>query len=250
MRCALVEFNHYHDEVLPTFVWLLNRLDITPDVYMVERSARRRAFARSEGLRYRIRAVETMDRLGGLDWRRRRYDLAIVNSMEPPENLGRAAGLGVPVLGVVHNAHLLQDDAAYRAFFAARDHRPLVLGQHIAEQVGASAGAPWWISHVVFGAPPREARTPGGPTIFAVSGNVEFARRNYDSLLDAATTLAGEDAEFVVEDRRPVHVRGREGVPRGGRVAWPREPVRVLARARSPTRGSSGSSPTATSACR
>ena len=198
MRCALVEFNHYHDEVLPTFVWLLNRLDVTPDVYMVERSARRRAFARSEGLRYRLRAVESMDRLGGLDWRLRRYDLAIVNSMEPPENLGRAARLGVPVLGVVHNAHLLRDDPAYRAFFAARDHRPLVLGQHIAERVGASAGAPWWISHVVFGAPPREARPPGSPSTFAVSGNVEFARRNYDSLLDAAAALAGEDAEFVV----------------------------------------------------
>ena len=198
MRCALVEFNHFHDEVLPTFVWLLNRLDITPDVYMVERSARRRAFARSEGLRYRLRSVDAMDRLRGLDWRLRRYDLAIVNSMEPPEILERAERLGVPVLGVVHNAHLLWDDAAYGAFFAAPDRRPLVLGQHIAERVGASAGTPGWISHVVFGVRPREPRTPGSPTIFAVSGNVEFARRNYDSLLDAAGALAGEDEAFLV----------------------------------------------------
>ena len=198
MRCALVEFNHYHDEVLPTFVWLLNRLDITPDVYMVERSARRRAFARSEGLRYRLRAVESMGRLRGLDWRRRRYDLAIVNSMEPSELVGRASRLGVPVLGVVHNAHLLSDDADYRAFFAAPDRRPLVLGQHIAEQMATDAGAPGWISHVVFGARPREPRAPDGPTVFVVSGNVEFARRNYDSLLDAAGALAGEDVEFLV----------------------------------------------------
>ena len=198
MRCALVEFNDYHDEVLPTFVWLLNRLDIVPDVYMVERSARRRAFARSRGLRYRARSVEAMDRFGGLAWRLRRYELAIINSMEPPELLGRVARLGLPVLGVVHNAHLLSDDAAYRAFFAAPDHRSLVLGQHIAERLGASAGAPWWISHVVFGAPKLEPRTPDGPTIFAVSGNVEFARRDYDALLDAAGELAAEDASFVV----------------------------------------------------
>ena len=209
MRCALVEFNHYHDEVLPTFVWLLNRLDITPDVYMVERSAKRRAFARSEGLRYRLRSVETMDRLGGLDWRLRRYDLAIVNSMEPPENLARAARLGVPVLGVVHNAHLLAGDEAYRAFFAAPNRRPLVLGQHIAERVGASAGAPWWISHVVFGAPTREPGEPGRATMFAVSGNVEFARRNYDALLDAAGTLAGEDLPFLVR------IVGRSTFPDG-----------------------------------
>jgi hypothetical protein len=198
MRCALVEFNDYHDEVLPTFVWLLNRLAITPDVYMVERSERRRAFARSRTLRYRARSVETMDRLSGLAWRLRRYDLAIVNSMEPPEILGRVARMGVPVLGVVHNAHLLLDDAAYRAFFAAPDRGPLVLGQHIAERLGESAGAPWWISHVVFGAPKREPRTPGSPTIFAVSGNVEFARRDYDALLEAAGALAAEDAPFGV----------------------------------------------------
>ena len=198
MRCALVEFNDYHDEVLPTFVWLLNRLDIVPDVYMVERSARRRAFAKSRGLRYRARSVETMDRLGGLAWRLRRYELAIINSMEPPEILGRVARLGVPVLGVVHNAHLLSDDAAYRDFFAAPDRGPLVLGQHIAEQVGAAAGAPWWISHVVFGVTKLEPRMPGGLTIFAVSGNVEFARRDYDALLDAAEALAAEDAGFLV----------------------------------------------------
>jgi len=198
MRCALVEFNHYHDEVLPTFVWLLNRLDITPDVYMVARSARRRAFAGSEGLRYRARSVAGMDRLGGLAWRLRRYDLAIVNSMEPPELLGRAARLVVPLLGVVHNAHLLLDDAGYRAFFAAPDRRPLVLGQHIAERLGASADTPWWISHVVFGAPPWAPREPSRPTIFAVSGNVEFPRRNYDALLDAAGALAGEDVSFLI----------------------------------------------------
>jgi hypothetical protein len=198
VRCALVEFNDYHDEVLPTFVWLLNRLDITPDVYMVERSARRRAFARARGLRYRPRSVDTMDRLRGLGWRLRRYDLAIINSMEPPELLERAARLRVPVLGVVHNAHLLWDDAAYRAFFAAADHGPLVLGQHIAERMGGSAGTPWWISHVVFGAPKIEPRESGSPTIFVVSGNVEFARRDYDALLDAAGTLAGEDASFLI----------------------------------------------------
>ena len=62
------------------------------------------------------------------------------------------------------------DDAGYRAFFATPDRRPLVLGQHIAERVGASTDAPGWISHVVFGAPPREPRNPDRPTTFVVSG--------------------------------------------------------------------------------
>src|SRR5947207_13853933 len=98
MRCALVEFNPFHDEVLPTFTWLLNRLGIEPDVYLVERSARRRPFGRSEGMRFRIRSVEWMDRLWGLPFRLRRYQLMIVNSMEPAAILDRVAGLDVPLL--------------------------------------------------------------------------------------------------------------------------------------------------------
>jgi glycosyltransferase involved in cell wall biosynthesis len=198
MRCALVEFNHYHDEVLPTFVWLLNQLDVKPDVYMVKRSARRRPFAGSEGLRYQARSVEAMDRLGGLALKLRRYDLAIVNSMEPPAVIERATRLAVPVLGVVHNTDLLLHDKAYRAFFTADDRRPLVLGQHIAEHVGASIGAPRWISHVVFGAQPKSPGEAARPTTFAVSGNVEFHRRNYDALLEAARALANEDIPFLI----------------------------------------------------
>jgi hypothetical protein len=198
MRCALVEFNHYHDEVLPTFVWLLNRLDVVPDVYMVQRSARRHPFAGSEGLRYRTRSVEGMDRFGGFALRRRRYDLAIINSMEPPEILDRAERFASPVLGVVHNTELLLHDPAYRAFFARPARRPLVLGQHIAERIGESAGAPWWISHVVFGAPRKVATEAGRATTFVVSGNVEFHRRDYDALLDSAGTLAREGSPFHI----------------------------------------------------
>lgn len=64
--------------------------------------------------------------------------------------------------------------------------------------MGASAGVPWWITHVVFGAPPRASREPGRPTIFAVSGNVEFTRRDYDALLEAASTLDGERLPFLI----------------------------------------------------
>jgi hypothetical protein len=209
MRCALVEFNAYHDEVLPTFVWLLNRLDVTPDVYLVERAARRRPFAGYEGLRYRARSVEGIHRRRGIAFRLRRHDLAIVNSLEPPKRLQRAARLGLPILGVVHNTHLLVDDPAYRSFFTVPGRRPLVLGQHIAERVAGPIGAPWWISHVVFPAQRRASHLPGRHTVFAVSGNVEFRRRNYDALLDAAAVLAAEHAPFRVR------IVGRSTYPDG-----------------------------------
>jgi glycosyltransferase involved in cell wall biosynthesis len=198
MRCALIEFNHYHDEVLPTFVWLLNELGIAPDVYVVDRSARRRPFAGFGGLRFRQRTVKRYGRLWRLGFRLRRYEVMIVNSMEPATVLERVAGLDVPLLGVVHNTELLLDDPSYRSFFAAPRRRPLVLGEHIAEVLGGSLGRLAWISHVVF--PPDPAASPDAdrPTVFVVSGNVEFHRRNYDALLDAVSELVAEDVPFVV----------------------------------------------------
>jgi hypothetical protein len=202
VRCAVVEFNHYHDEVLPTFVWLLNRLGITPDVYLVERAARRGAFAGSEELRWRPRRVEGMDRLQGIPFRLQRYELVIVSSMEPDSLLDRIERIDAPILGVVHNTELLVEDARYREFFAAPEHRPLVLGAHIAGHFAEALGWLPWILHVVLaGGSPSVATTDattGDRVTFAVSGNVEFHRRNYASLLEATSALASEGVPFVV----------------------------------------------------
>jgi hypothetical protein len=180
-------------------------LGVVPDVYMVEESARRGAFAGADGLRLRQRSVESMDQLGGLPFRLRRYELLIVNSMEPDTLLERIAHLDAPLIGVVHNTALLIDDARYRAFFAAPNHPALVLGEHISTHFVDALGWLPWIYHVVFGrrwaaagAAPDAAARAEGRTTFAVSGNVEFHRRNYASLLDAASQLAAEDAPFMV----------------------------------------------------
>ena len=190
MRCALIEYNHYHEETLPTFVQLLNALGIEPDVYMVPRSRRRRPFALTSDLRFRERRAERIDWLLGLPFRLRRYELLIVNSMEPASNLERLGGSRTPLLGVMHNTELLSTDPAYGAFFANPKRQPLVLGRHIANHLAREGRSVRWILHVSFGRP--EPARAEGPTIFAVSGNVEFTRRNYDSLLDAVAALVAE----------------------------------------------------------
>jgi hypothetical protein len=190
MRCALIEYNHYHEETLPTFVRLLNALGIEPDVYMVRRSRRRQPFALTSDLRFRQRRAERIDRLLGVPFRLRRYELLIVNSMEPASNLELLGDSRTPLLGVMHNTELLSTDPTYGSFFADPKRQPLVLGRHIANHLARDGQSVRWISHVYFGRP--EARRADGPTTFAVSGNVEFGRRNYDSLLDAAGELVAE----------------------------------------------------------
>lgn len=222
MRCALVEFNAYHDEVLPTFVWLLNQLGVTPDVYTVAPSARRRPFAGSPDLRFHRRPVETMGRLLGLGFRLRRYELLIVNSMEPRTVLERLSTTPTPLLGVVHTTDLLVNDPAYRSFFAQARRVPLVLGRHIAAALSDSGVRAPWIAHVVFGtasgahlagsahlADARLAADPTRPTTFVVSGNVEFHRRNYDALLAAAEELHAAGLPFLVR------IVGRSSNPDG-----------------------------------
>ncbi|MEA2673624.1 MAG: hypothetical protein QOI92_816 [Chloroflexota bacterium] len=200
MRCALVEFNAYHEETLPTFVHLLNELGIEPDVYMTRRSMRRDPFGLTHKLRYRLHRAERIDWLRGLRFRMRRYELLIVNSMEPPANTQRLMETRTPVVGTMHNTALLAAEPVYRDFFAGPHRLPLVLGRHIATWFAQAGQRLPWVLHVYFGrleqrrTDPRPAR----PTTFAVSGNVEFTRRNYDGLLDAVAELMAEGAPIKV----------------------------------------------------
>jgi glycosyltransferase involved in cell wall biosynthesis len=207
MRCAVIEYNGYHEEVLPTFVHLLNELGIQPDVYMVRYSRGRRPFASAKNLRFRRRQVERMDRWWGLPFRLRRYDLLVINSMEPAWIPERLSAVRTPILGVMHNTELLDEDAAYRAFFSSVRRQPLVLWRHIAANVAREGRSIGWVSHVYFGDhPPVRA---DGPTTFAVSGNVEFHRRNYDALLDAGASLVADGMPFRVR------IIGRSNSPDG-----------------------------------
>jgi len=217
MRCALIEFNSYHEEILPTFVRLLNDLDVEPDVYMVRPSRRRRPFALARDLRFRERRVEGIDRHLGLPFRSRRYQLLIINSMEPVANLERLAGSRTPILGVVHNTELL-DEPAYRAFFDRPRRRALVLGSHIARRLSAGGTHIEWILHVEFGRP--ESAPANAVTTFAVSGNVEFQRRNYQALIAAVAELHAAGAPFKVRivgrSTRPDGLALREEIERHG----------------------------------
>ena len=210
-RTAILEFNAYHEEVIPTFVHLLNRVGVEPRVYLVRRSRRRKPFDLAPELRFGRSSIEAIDERWGIPFRARLHQLLIINSMEPAANLERISGARTPLLGVMHNAELLHTATAYRTFFAQRRRLPVVLGRHIAAHLEPTIGPVPWVSHVYFGPPPP--RPVGrGPTTFAVSGNVEFHRRNYLALLDAAEQLHREGRALRVR------VIGRSHTPDGERL--------------------------------
>ncbi len=214
MNVALVEFNPYHDEILPTLVYALNALGAEPDVYVVNEAVRRNAFALSTGLRYRMRSIDGSSRLGtrlmrarGTPARHRRYDVLVMNSIEPNGAVAAASRIDLPTIAVVHNADRVQT-GRYASYFADRRHEPIFLGRHVArgQDVADDRG---WVAPVYLGEVPREPTDARGPTVLCVQGNVDYARRDYDALLDAVEALAAERSDFHVR------VVGRSDSPDG-----------------------------------
>jgi hypothetical protein len=199
MKCALVEYNRIHGEILPTLIHVLNSLGIEVDLYVSRRIMKNDPFACTPGLGYRagnshgIRFKALVEGRGFAG-----YDFVVFNSLEPKRVLRKARAAKVPVLAVIHNGGLITGDPDYAAFFRDANHRPLVLARSVSEFLSGARPVPW-ITPVLVAEMPEEARFDDGPVRFCVQGNLAFDRRNYASLLDAVEHLAKNNrTNFVV----------------------------------------------------
>ena len=178
LKCAIVEFNFYHDEVLPTLVFLLNGMGIVPDVYLPKRAILKDVFSAAPDLRFALMRIDGMARFRGTPSRFQKYDIVIANSIEPADVLRRVAASHAPTLAVLHNADLVAE-GPYQRFLAGPRRTPIVLARHVSEAIDPG-GSVQWIAPVYLGGV-AEVPHSGGPTRLCVQGNVEFARRNYTS---------------------------------------------------------------------
>jgi hypothetical protein len=212
MRCALVEFTLAHGETLPTFVYLLNNLGVDVDVYVRPPILESDPFAHCPGLKCTVSDLEGLltrarIRIGHFG----RYDFVLANSAEPSPLLARLAAIRVPLIGVVHNAVLLDEDDGYRRFFSSPSRQPLALGRHVTTCLDDAADVRWVAPvHVM------ERRDPTAVCWhrFCVQGRVDFRRRNYWGLLDAVEELKtagvdGFEVDLVGGDRALDGVRLR-----------------------------------------
>ena len=191
MRCAVVEYNWYHDEVIPTLVYALNRLGFDVDVYLPRKALAADTFCFASALSYEAHAIDgPLGKLRGTPRWRRRYDLTIANSIEPVEVLRRTEKLAGPLLAIVHNASLLRTAPEYAAYFEPSRRAPVVLWPHVADYLAPDWKAEW-IAPVYFGEVPRGNGQDERSDVveFCVQGNFAFDRRNYDSLLAAVEEL-------------------------------------------------------------
>ena len=195
MRCALVEFNEFHGHILSTFVHLLNQVVGEVDVYLRQQVLDGAPFGHCPDLRYRVRVLESPAtrarlRLGGLSG----YDLVVATSVEPKAVLRRLERITAPLVGVIHNAVLLEEDPEYRTFFAEPGRRALALARHVAEGCPPALGARWVAPVLVM---ERSEQRSADWRRFCVDGRIDFRRRNYWSLLDALSELKSEGTSGI-----------------------------------------------------
>ncbi|GEM_PF-5145754 len=195
VKCALIEHNFYHQETLPTFAYLLNKLGIKVDVYTSREGIKNNVFYYCSNLRYSLKRSDKLTfKLSAKIKKYKDYDFIIINSLEPKSIMFEASKLHIPTLAVVHNANLLIEDHEYISFFSTANRIPIVLAKHIVSYLNKQIKASW-IAPLYLGSFKNiTTRRP----IFCVQGNLEYSRRNYDSLIESVESLLSDGIDHFI----------------------------------------------------
>ena len=197
MRCALIEYNIYHDITFPMFVYLLRRLQIQVDIYTPTRNIARNVLFDTDTSDVVMRRTDA--RLFGVKeflTKYRAYDFVIMNSLEPKQWLQRAAALDAPTLALLHDAHVYQHDDDYKRYFAKRNRKIIVLWKHLADYLSSVVDA-YCCSPVYFGE--TSIQKVENAATFCAQGVIQYCHRNYPALLTALEELTRTgDAGFLV----------------------------------------------------
>ncbi len=190
-RCLLVECLSYHEECFPGWIFLLAQLGYQVDIYVSRAQIDRNATIATPPGSFRYHNLAELPRARLED-----YDFVFLASLlpaafllpaeiDPRPGLELLRGLGLPSISVIHEvrAWLANEDLA--AHLAAPAHAALVLCQHAHLHIGERTPGIDWVLPNHFGAfAGRRARRG-----WTIPGEIDFNRKNFGSLLDAAPRL-------------------------------------------------------------
>lgn len=200
MKCAIIEYHHYHDVTFPTLVYLLRQAGISQiDFFTSQPNIARNIWGVtntpathitcSDGRLFAL--SEFLGRFSG-------YDFLIINTCDPPKHyFSRMLRQKLPLLGIFHNASQYRQDQDYVDFFACRHRQMLVLGSHVADYLADTIQTHWVLPCYL--GEPHLHESPQKPT-FCVQGLIEYSRRNYLSVIQAVAELRDSGiTEFTVK---------------------------------------------------
>lgn len=214
LKIAVVELGPRHDEIFPAWLHLAEESGYTIDFFVSPIHQARNIFSLLELPRPKC-FLTTSPELGDFPTSRilqrlytaclrlrallllsTQYDVVIANSIDI-EDYYRSflRYINKPMLAVLHNGHALIADNKFRELRDRSDCSVVVLSKHIQEYLARHDISSYPI-HPSLGLRAElfdECRRH--EATFCVQGYINFFRRNYDSLLEAASRLKEEDVQ-------------------------------------------------------
>lgn len=206
-KIALIEYERYHYETLPSIAAFCVALGYKVDVFTQRNSKFNNPFDGSK-----LQGVKRYDLDGLVFWFKKKrnlasYDAVIINTIEIESGtrrhdiLNKISAFKIPILGVIHGAEILNKDKAFRTFFQAKNHTCIVLDNYIYEQYKNTCNM-MWLNPIV--GPDENKYIPKTPTPlkdpirFAVQGYFDYTRKTYDELLDCIVHFSKQKRPFKV----------------------------------------------------
>lgn len=194
-RIALVEPNNYHAEVLPPLAYLLKSIGFEVTVFMT-------SFIRSQDPFVNLPALGIEQRIIGdsLTEDLQFADAIVWSSIEPERNLPLVQSIDKPALAVVHKGERVTS-SPYKQLFEEKELKVISLSRHFSEFLNTRGLGNTHLFPCYFNEGVSSDGNLHEAPVFCVQGKVEFKRRNYASMLDAAATLHKNypDEEFGVK---------------------------------------------------
>ena len=132
-RAIILEFNWYHGEVIPSLVYLFNRLDFSVDVYVSPDLLELNPFVGLSHLDFNLMPIDRRS-FDMAFWKDTlsAFDVLVLNTFKLDETIAKFAEIEMPTLLVVHNGRLLSESESYRAYVRPKHREILVLSPHVA----------------------------------------------------------------------------------------------------------------------
>ena len=190
-RAIILEFSWFHGEVIPSLVYLLNRLDFSVDVYVSPDLLELNPFVGLSHLDFNLMPIDR-DSFDMAVWKDTlsAFDVLVLNTFKRDETLAKFAEIEMPTLLVVHNGHRLSESESNRDYVSPRHREVLVLSPHVAAFLKKNDVDSTWVFPGMFASNgDKSMEDDSALRTFCVQGKTRIQRRNYWSIITAVGKL-------------------------------------------------------------
>jgi hypothetical protein len=231
LKAAVVQFEAVHEEVVPSVFAALSAAGVASHAYVSARVRDRRGdllggLAETSGkVSYpRIECAADWDALAETVIRSG-ADLLVLNTFQRESVARWSEGLGLPIIGLVHNPKLFLEQAPCAELVGAGRAAILTLAPHVSAWLAANGGGAFpavgCISHTFWHLPRREGAT--GTRKIVIPGAVSYDARDFRSVLDSMPAIIGSAGttgfEFLIVGGGPDRARFQDEVESSGHAA-------------------------------